>query len=96
MPLFFPGATAYGKLKDFDREISLLQELLAQRRWRRGKRGAWYDRWALVLMHHVVRTKHEVNGEQVALSKEEQKKVLRNAMDVVIEGLHDDDTHIGW
>ncbi|EJD02252.1 uncharacterized protein FOMMEDRAFT_147288 [Fomitiporia mediterranea MF3/22] len=92
--IVYKGATAYGKLKDFDREIALLQELLAQRRWRRGKRGAWYDRWALVLMHHVVRQRREINGEQVPLSKEEQKKVLQKAMDVVIEGLHDEDTHI--
>ncbi|KAL5489948.1 hypothetical protein ACEPAI_4780 [Sanghuangporus weigelae] len=92
--IVYKGATAYGKLKEFDREIALLQELLAQRRWRRGKRGAWYDRWALVLMHHVVCTKCEVDGEQVPLSKEEQKKVLQKAMKVVIEGLHDDDTHI--
>ncbi|KAL5511287.1 hypothetical protein ACEPAH_4503 [Sanghuangporus vaninii] len=92
--IVYKGATAYGKLKEFEREIDLLQELLAQRRWRRGKRGAWYDRWALVLMHHVVRTKREVDGDQVPLSKEEQKKVLQEAMKVVTEGLHDDDTHI--
>lgn len=30
--------------------MALLRELLAQRSYRRGKRGAWYDRLALLLM----------------------------------------------
>ncbi|KAH8117012.1 VRR-NUC domain-containing protein [Phellopilus nigrolimitatus] len=92
--IVYKGATAYGKLKNFDRELELLRELLAQRRWRRGKRGAWYDRWALVLMHHLPRLKREVNGELLSPSKDEQKKFLEEAMDIVIRGLHDDDTHI--
>lgn len=93
--MVYSGATAFGKLKDFDREISILQELLDQRRWRRGKRGAWYDRWALILMHHRARSKHVVDGQLVPLSKEEQEKILRDAMRVCINGLHDEDTHIG-
>ena len=75
--------------------MALLEELLSQRRWRRGKRGAWYDRWALVLMHHKSRAKREVNGELQPISKVEQKEVLEKAMQVIIEGLHDEDTHIG-
>lgn len=86
---------AYGRLKEFDREITILEELLAQPRWRRGKRGAWYDRWALILMHHLVREKREIDGQLVTLAKDEQKDILRQAMRVIIRGLEDDDTHIG-
>ena len=46
-------------------------------------------------MHHKSRAKREVNGELQPISKAEQKKVLERAMQVIIEGLHDEDTHIG-
>jgi Fanconi-associated nuclease 1 len=38
------GATARGTLQDFDGEDALLAELLAQSRWRRGRRGRAWDR----------------------------------------------------
>lgn len=91
----FTGAAAYGRVKDHKREVEILEELLGQSYWRRGKRGAWYDRWALILMHHFARAKQEVDGEIRQLSKSEQNEVLKKAMEIVIRGLHDDDTHIG-
>lgn len=89
------GAAAYGRLKRFNQEISILEELLAQPRWRRGKRGEWYDRWALILMHHLVREKREIDGKQIALAKKEQEEILKRAMKVIIRGLEDEDTHVG-
>ena len=72
-----------------------MQELLSQRRWRRGKRGAWYDRWALILTHHLVREKREVDGQLIALAKDEQKAILEQAIKIIIRGLEDEDMHIG-
>ncbi|KAF8310540.1 hypothetical protein DL93DRAFT_1584990 [Clavulina sp. PMI_390] len=68
------GADALATLHRYDDEVKLLRELLSQKRWRKGKRGLWYDRLALVLMQH--------------LSEPEQ------AMQVVIDALNDDLTHI--
>ena len=96
MPIFLKdsvGAAAYGRLKEFEREITILEELLAQPGWRRGKRGAWYDRWALILMHHLVRKKRD--GQLIALAKDHQKAILEQAIKIIIRGLEDEDMHIG-
>jgi Fanconi-associated nuclease 1 len=72
------GAEALGILKEYQYELKVLETLLSQRRWKRGSRGAWYDRRALLLMTHLR------GGEQRA----------QEALDAVVEGLQDDDTHI--
>lgn len=72
------GATALGILHEYDVERDVLEALLSQKVWRRGKRGAWYDRLALVLMHHY-------NGD---VPKKEQ------AVNVCIDALEDPDTHL--
>lgn len=72
------GSTALGILHEYDQECEILKALLAQRVWRRGKRGAWYDRLALVLMNHY--------------GGSEEKK--REAVEVCLDGLEDPDTHL--
>lgn len=72
------GSTALGILHEYDQECETLRALLAQRVWRRGKRGAWYDRLALVLMNHY--------------GGDEEKK--REAVEVCLDGLEDADTHL--
>ncbi|KAI0664677.1 VRR-NUC domain-containing protein [Cubamyces menziesii] len=47
------GAYALGILHEYERELELLDELLAQTRWRRGRRGRWHERRALLLMKHL-------------------------------------------
>jgi Fanconi-associated nuclease 1 len=47
-------------------------------KWRRGKRGAWYDRLALILMNHY-------GGD---LDKK------REAVEVCLDALEDNDTHL--
>ncbi|CDZ97246.1 Uncharacterized conserved protein [Phaffia rhodozyma] len=74
------GANALGVLHDYDTECRVLKALLDQKVWRRGKRGAWYERLALVLMTHY-------KGDQ-ELDKKEQ------ALDVCLDGLEDEDTHL--
>jgi hypothetical protein len=72
------GASALGVLKEYATELEVLDALLSQHRWRCGKRGAWYDRKACILMTHCGKN----------------KATLEKALEVVIEGLKDDDTHI--
>jgi fanconi-associated nuclease 1 len=57
----------------------ILEELLAQRRWRRARRGRWYERRALLLMTHFPK----------------DTQTYERAYKAVIEALQDDDTHIG-
>lgn len=47
------GTYALGVLKDHAREARVLEELLAQRHWRRARRGRWYDRLALIYMTYL-------------------------------------------
>ncbi|KAG2100148.1 uncharacterized protein F5147DRAFT_747172 [Suillus discolor] len=49
------GAHALGILGEHEYELSVLESLLAQRRWRRGRRGRWHERRALILEKYVVR-----------------------------------------
>ncbi|KAH9928150.1 VRR-NUC domain-containing protein [Fomitopsis serialis] len=44
------GSAALGMLGQHEYELEVLESLLAQRRWRRGRRGRWYERRALLLM----------------------------------------------
>ncbi|KAH9060002.1 VRR-NUC domain-containing protein [Lactarius vividus] len=72
------GAEALGVLKDYDRELEVLEALLNQRRWRRGRRGKWYERRALVLTRY---------GDK-------SPEILRRAMLGLIDSLNDPDTHL--
>lgn len=73
------GTQALGILKEHERELVVLEELLAQRRWRRGRRGRWHERRALILMTH----------------SQDTRATLEKAREAVLEGLKDEDTHIG-
>ena len=73
------GAEALGILKEYDRELDILEELLAQRRWRRARRGKWHERRALIWETHMPK------GEESQ----------RYTYQAVIEALQDNDTHIG-
>ncbi|KAL1408877.1 hypothetical protein Q8F55_005691 [Vanrija albida] len=79
--IVYKGAESLGILHEYDLECEVLRALLAQRRWRRGKRGAWYERLALVLMTHY--NKGDKKTEK-----------LEEATQVCIDALLDDDTHI--
>ncbi|RDX56460.1 hypothetical protein OH76DRAFT_1550917 [Lentinus brumalis] len=72
------GAYALGILKEYHEELEILEMLLEQRRWRRGRRGRWYERAALVLMNHL----------------KEEDDCYEQAMQVVVRALKDPDTHI--
>ncbi|KAI0282107.1 VRR-NUC domain-containing protein [Russula aff. rugulosa BPL654] len=72
------GADALGALKEYDRELEVLEDLLNQRRWRRGRRGKWYDRRALVLTRYC----------------DKSPETLRRAVHGLLDSLNDRDTHL--
>ncbi|TFK54629.1 hypothetical protein OE88DRAFT_1653035 [Heliocybe sulcata] len=76
--IIYKGAQALGLLHEYEAELGVLEELLAQRRWRRGKRGQWHERRALILMTHFPK----------------DRETSERAMDAVIEALEDCDTHL--
>ncbi|ORX37453.1 hypothetical protein BD324DRAFT_626275 [Kockovaella imperatae] len=80
--IVYKSAVALGILHEYDLECEMLKALLNQRRWRRSKRGAWYERLALVLMNHY------------NASPEEKEEKMREATQVCIDGLLDEDTHL--
>ena len=95
--IVYKGARAYGHIKEFHNEIDVLKALLEQKLWRRGKRGEWYNRWALILTFHMARKRGPgvtIDGE-VFDQKVEREKILLEAKEIVEEGLADEDTHIG-
>ncbi|KAG2138284.1 hypothetical protein DEU56DRAFT_871302 [Suillus clintonianus] len=49
------GAHALGILGEYEYELRVLESLLAQKRWRRGRRGRWHERRALILEKYAAR-----------------------------------------
>jgi len=73
------GADAFGTLKQYDHELDVLEALLNQRRWRRGRRGKWYDRRALILTRYC----------------DKSPETLRRAVRGLLDSLNDRDVHLG-
>ncbi|KAG8217794.1 putative fanconi-associated nuclease 1 [Butyriboletus roseoflavus] len=72
------GSAVLGILGEHERELDVLEALLAQKRWRRGQRGRWHERRALILSTHFPK----------------DEKTTERAFDAVMEALIDPDTHI--
>ncbi|TRM59262.1 VRR-NUC domain-containing protein [Schizophyllum amplum] len=51
--LVYKAAHAFGMLKMYEKELEILDALLKQRFWRRGKVADWYQRQALIQMNHL-------------------------------------------
>lgn len=66
----YKGTTILAKLHEYDREVEVLQDLLRQTCFRRGKRGEWYDRLALVHMNHSPGDKHQNRERAMAVCRE--------------------------
>jgi Fanconi-associated nuclease 1 len=73
------GAEALGTLKEYDRELEVLEALLNQRHWRRGRRGKWYERRALILTRYC----------------DKSPETLMRTMRGILDSLNDRDTHLG-
>lgn len=44
---------ALGSLGEYEYELEVIEHLLTQGRWRRGRRGAWHDRRVLLLTRYL-------------------------------------------
>ncbi|GAA96728.1 uncharacterized protein L969DRAFT_20070 [Mixia osmundae IAM 14324] len=75
----YKGAQILSKLKEYQLEVECLQALLAQKCFRRGKRGAWYERLALVIMNHL---------------DDDKDRRRKQALKICLRGLEDPFTHI--
>jgi hypothetical protein len=78
-------AHALATVKEYEYEMELLEMLLGQRFWRRGRRAGWYDRRALLQMNYLCK---DSGGKK-------DMNVLREARDHIIEALDDTDTATG-
>ncbi|KAF8647479.1 hypothetical protein AX16_006684 [Volvariella volvacea WC 439] len=76
---------ALATLKEYDFEAEVLEALLGQRFWARGKRAKWYDRRALVYTQYLSKGP---DGKKPDLG------VLRKALDGLKEALFDTDVGI--
>lgn len=65
------------------REAEVLNQLLGQRIFRRGRRGDWYDRLALITAQYPSSTQTN-----------EVRKAKRAALSISIQGIQDPDTHL--
>ena len=74
----YKGATVLARFKMREREREVLQALLDQKVFRRGRRGDWYDRLALI----------------TALYSDDQRKGKKEALQISVRGLQDPDTHL--
>lgn len=91
-------AAAYALLHKYHEELEVLQLLLDQRFWRRAKRGAWYDRRALVNAVHLERalnSKAKENQWTKDYLKTQKRPLWEATRQGLYEALNDSDTHLG-
>ncbi|SGY40154.1 BQ5605_C003g02330 [Microbotryum silenes-dioicae] len=89
----YKAAGVLARLGRHDREVELLRTLLAQRAFRRGKRGDWWDRLALVMMRYPLGD--EAKGDCSLKKKARLAKQRKlDALQVCIDGLADPYTHL--
>ncbi|PLW16859.1 hypothetical protein PCANC_09423 [Puccinia coronata f. sp. avenae] len=79
------GLAVLARFKEHEREVQVLEALIRQRHFRRGRRGQWYDRLALVLMSHLA-TKEPANSESRRFHE-------HSALYTCQHGIDDPDTH---
>ncbi|KAF0332646.1 hypothetical protein GQ607_000662 [Colletotrichum asianum] len=85
------AAYVFGKLKDHEREHSLLTELLGQHLFHPARRGSWYQRKALLEEHYM----HALDGNPVSADLDIQKKHWKRIAAATCEaGLQDNDCHL--
>lgn len=84
------AAYVLGKLRQHKREHDLLTELLAQRLFHASRRGAWYQRKAL-LEEHYMTTLTLVEGRSEEAQKKHWKRI---ALQTCEDGLQDNMVHI--
>lgn len=78
----YKGTTILARFKLHAKEEEVLKALLAQRHFRRGKRGEWYDRLALITaLYSFPDAKDKIKAKTAALQ-------------IAVRGIEDPDTHL--
>ena len=85
------GLYPLGRFKKHGREHQLLAELLAQRLFHAARRGAWYQRKALLEEHYMWALESNAAGRSEDAQKKYWKRV---ALQTCEEGLQDRDCHL--
>lgn len=84
------GAYVLGRLKMHEREHEVLSQLLDQRLFHAARRGAWYQRRALIEEHYMTGLKPD-EGRDVDANKKHWKRV---ALRTCEDALRDSDCHL--
>ncbi|KAF2468288.1 uncharacterized protein BDR25DRAFT_266103 [Lindgomyces ingoldianus] len=84
------ATSVLAKQKDYKREYELLSELLAQRLFHHSRRGAWYQRKALLEEHYIASLTPNENRDNEAQKRHWKRVALRTCED----GLQDNLVHI--
>ena len=84
------GLHPLGRFKERKREYSLLVELLDQRLFHAARRGAWYQRKALLEEHYM----WEIEPFEGRSEEAQRKHWKRTALRTCEEGLQDQDCHL--
>lgn len=79
----YKACECLARLKQHEREKRTLRALLHQRFFRRGRRGAWYDRLALIVAKYT-----PTDGDKA------MRAARQRARQICIDALSDADTHI--
>ncbi|CAA7270985.1 unnamed protein product [Cyclocybe aegerita] len=82
--MLYKATKVLGPSKKYELELKIIESLLSQRHWHRGRRGSWYERRAVVIGHLIRGTK----------DAQEKEELRRRTLEGVKEALRDDDTHI--
>ena len=81
----------FGRRKEYVREHGLLSELLAQRLFHLARRGAWYQRKALLEQHYMAALDEDAGAEGM---DQRRKRWLQTAAATCEAGLQDPDCHL--
>ncbi len=84
------GVSVLGKLKMHKREHEVLEDLLGQRLFHPSRRGAWYQRKALLEEHYM----YDLTSYNERETDAQKKRWKRIALKTCEEGLQDRDCHL--
>ena len=88
------GTAVLGRFKEHLREHSLLTELLAQHLFHAARRGAWYQRKALLEEHYMWALTPNHHHDRSSSEEAQKKAWKRTALATCEDGLQDRDCHL--
>ena len=86
--LVFKGAYVLSRFHEYVREWEVLSELLDQKLYRRGRRGEWWERRALIEERYMWQMDNSMSKPQV------KKRWLKTCLATCELALQDPDTHV--